>query len=236
MGWLFLPVIVVVFMWRYGCYVGFWGKSIEKPVKPGQIKIACVGDSITYGMSIKDRKHHCYPYMLQQLLGEKYNVRNYGLNNRNAMENGAMPYSKEKRFQQSLEFQPDIILLKLGTNDSKKDTWKGRDIWRKDYLKLIEYYRNLDCQPRIILLTPASPQPIRLKDGTIGTEFGIQAEAILEECAVIREIGTEMGFPVIDIHSLTENQTAWFNKDGIHPNAQGAKEIATYVYNCMLNV
>ena len=33
-------------------------------------------------------------------------------------------------------------------------------------------------------------------------------------------------FSVIDVHSLTEAHPEWFEADGIHPNADGAKAMA----------
>lgn len=216
-------------LYAYGDYAGFWGDSIEREVFSGQTKIACVGDSITYGMTIKDRRNHCYPEVLQQLLGDRYNVRNYGLNNRNAMESGAMPYTKEKRYRESLEFEPDIVLLMLGTNDSKDTTWRGKERWKKDYRKLLDSYLNLSSAPAIYLLTPAFPQKIR-EDGTFGMSgTRMIPDAIKEECYAIMELSEELGLPVIDINRYTKEHPEWFSSDGVHPNKEGASRIAHFI-------
>ena len=73
-----------------------------KKAKDGQIKIACVGDSITYGCT------------------DKYCVNNFGYTNRTAIKDADYPYTKEKLYQQSLDFKPDVVVIMLGSNDTKK--------------------------------------------------------------------------------------------------------------------
>ena len=45
-------------------------------------KVACVGDSITFGLGLPDRTNESYPAQLQKMLDEaepgKYEVRNFG--------------------------------------------------------------------------------------------------------------------------------------------------------------
>ena len=56
------------------CLFSLWAVAQEK--KP--VKIACVGNSITYGSGIKNQFQNSYPGVLSQLLGEGYDVRNFG--------------------------------------------------------------------------------------------------------------------------------------------------------------
>ena len=213
-------------IYAYGDYVGFWGSTVEREVFSGQIKVACVGDSITYGMTIKNRRDNCYPEILQQLLGDRYNVRNYGLNNRNAMKTGAMPYIKEKRYRESLEFKPDVVLLMMGTNDSKDGTWQGEEIWKNDYRNLVRSYLDTLTAPEVYLLTPPYPHKIR-KDGSFGvTGTRMLPAAIEEECHAIRELSALLGLPVIDINHYTKRRPEWFSSDGVHLNNEGASRIA----------
>lgn len=181
-------------------------------------------------MLIRDRRHHCYPYLLQQFLGDQYNVRNYGLNDRNAMESGKHPYRKEKRYQESLRFLPDIVLIKLGSNDSKKGTWIGAEAWEKDYRELLNSYLTLPSHPQLILITPAYPHPVKQKDGSIGLSFQMQDEAMEAESKVIQRLGEELHTKVIDMRSFTKGKPEWFNSDGIHPNNGGARQMAELIY------
>ena len=61
---------------------------------------------------------------------------------------------KTKEYIESQNFQPDIVLIKLGTNDTKPQNWKYKDEFMADYQHLIDSYKALNSHPRIILLTP----------------------------------------------------------------------------------
>ena len=43
-----------------------------------KIKVACVGNSITYGYTLPDRETNAYPAKLQKMLGDDYVVGNFG--------------------------------------------------------------------------------------------------------------------------------------------------------------
>lgn len=83
-------------------------------------RIACVGDSITWGFTIVNRRKYSYPALLQQRLGADYEVRNFGQNDAAARFDADTPYVKKRVFQESLDWNPDIVLLMLGSNDTKK--------------------------------------------------------------------------------------------------------------------
>ena len=102
------------------CLFCLWAVAQEK--KP--VKIACVGNSITYGSGIKNQFQNSYPGLLSQLLGEGYDVRNFGISARVLLNKGDHPYMHEQKFRDLLAFQPDIVTIKLGTNDSKPWNWR----------------------------------------------------------------------------------------------------------------
>lgn len=91
------------------------------------VRIACVGNSITYGAGITNREQNSYPSQLQYYLGSGYEVRNFGSNGATVQVEGDYPYVGTTVYKESLEFLPDIVLLKLGTNDTKPQNWKGRE-------------------------------------------------------------------------------------------------------------
>src|SRR5438270_834071 len=80
------------------------------------IKVACVGDSITQGSGLQE---NTYPLQLQRMLGSNYEVRNFGVGGATLLEQGDKPYIQQKLYQDSLAFQPDVVVIMLGTNDSK---------------------------------------------------------------------------------------------------------------------
>ena len=99
-----------------------WLRSFKAPRKDA-VRVACVGNSITYGAGIKNRSHDSYPSVLGRLLGDKYWVKNFGVSARTMLNKGDRPYMKEQAYQQALAFNPNIVVIKLGTNDSKSFNW-----------------------------------------------------------------------------------------------------------------
>ena len=108
-----------------------------------RIKVACVGDSITDGAGLKDRATESYPGQLQQMLGDGFEVQNFGLGGRTLLERGDHPYTKSPKFEAALQFNPDVVIIKLGTNDSKSKNWNHRRSFIPDYLRLINRFRRL---------------------------------------------------------------------------------------------
>ena len=62
----------------------------------GQIKVACVGDSITYGHGVSGWAKNNYPAKLQEILGDGYHVQNFGHSGRTLSPDGDQPYSRRE--------------------------------------------------------------------------------------------------------------------------------------------
>lgn len=227
-------VMVLLLLLTAAFFMGFTNIHILHEAKRGQVRVACVGDSITYGMGVKNWPKNNYPEVLQRMLGEGYCVNNYGYSNRTVMKTANHPYVEEALFQKSLAFQPELVVIKLGTNDAKVGNWRGREAFKSEYLEFVGHYSELPSNPGIILCTPAT---IYYKDGTCtGSEIGVDKipyENLREETAVIKEIGQELGLEVIDVNYCTQNHREWF-QEGLHPNRDGAAQIAELVYQTIL--
>ncbi len=126
---------------------------------PSQTRIACVGDSITYGATIRDKSHDSYPAQLGTMLGRKYSVKNFGASGYTLQESCDRPYTSHKRYKKSLDFKPDVVLIMLGTNDTKPYNWISTEAFQDDYRQLILSYQELPSRPDVILMTPASVFP-----------------------------------------------------------------------------
>ncbi|MDE6060385.1 MAG: hypothetical protein K2G31_02825, partial [Clostridia bacterium] len=112
--------------------------------KAEQIRVACVGDSVTYGYGISNWTKNSYPAQLAKLLGDKYCVNNYGYSGRTAGMSGNKPYTNEKLYKQSLDFKPNIVIIMLGSNDTKAANWHGKESYINDYKKIIQSYLDLE--------------------------------------------------------------------------------------------
>lgn len=218
--------IFVIFLIILVKFYKIWYPSIQK-IGKGNIKVACIGDSITYGLGVEFRRRFStYPAILARLLGKNYRVLNYGASSRTLISNGNHPYFKTNFIEKALKQNPDIIIIMLGSNDSKAINWNAKK-YKEEYLKLIRIYQKINKRSKIYIMTPT-----RAFD-KVKNDKSIQNKVIKEEiCPIIKEIGKETGVNIIDLYSLTKKHPKWFF-DGIHPNKKGNTYIANYIFNIL---
>ena len=132
-------------------------------------RVACIGNSITYGHGIEDREHDTYPAQLQQLLGEAFDVQNFGVSGTTAQKEGDFPYISTQQYQDAKAFQPQIAVIKLGTNDSKARNWVNAERLISSLEALAEEFESLPSHPRIIIALPAKAYKINfsIRDSVI---------------------------------------------------------------------
>lgn len=188
------------------------------------VKVACVGNSITYGAGISNRDRDSYPAVLGQMLGEEYEVRNFGFSARTCLNKGDYPYMKEKMFQDALGYNPDIVIIKLGTNDTKPQNWVYKNEFKKDLTSMVRAFKTFATNPKIYLCYPAKAYAV---------QSSINDSIILKDVIpFIEEVAKQTGCPVIDLHSVTSDMPENF-PDKIHPNPAGAHTIASAVYKAI---
>jgi lysophospholipase L1-like esterase len=184
------------------------------------IKIACVGNSITQGPG-RDNPES-YPGQLQTLLGDAYSVKNFGVSGRTLLRKGDFPYWNEPQFQEVKDFGADILVIMLGTNDSKPQNWVHKAEFRQDYLDMIaEFKKTMPVDGKVYLIIPV---PVS-KDN-----FGITASIMNnEQRLILLEVAHETNSELIDLYSPLMDRSDLF-ADGVHPNKEGlgimAKTIA----------
>ena len=188
--------------------------SVHAESKEAPKRIACVGDSITFGAAIKDRAKNCYPVQLGRFLGEGWNVANFGVNGATLLKKGDKPYWKQRAFEQAHAFEPEVVLIKLGTNDSKPQNWKHKKDYVSDYVELIESFRKLESKPEVFICYPVPAYPGR---------WGITDKVMKEEVMpLIDKVADQAGVRIIDLYAALSNKEDMF-PDRVHPNAAGAK-------------
>jgi len=185
------------------------------------IRVASVGDSITYGFGTAwNRGNDSYPAQLQALLGGEYQVLNYGVTGTTLLKSGDKPYWESSFFQYSQESDPAIVTIMLGTNDSKPQNWNAED-YETQLVELVNIYKNLPSHPAVYLLTPPAAFP-----NSIGASNDIIQN---EQIPIILRVGEQTNSTVIDIFSATKDHLEYF-PDDIHPNASGNRLIAETIY------
>lgn len=221
-------VIVAIVGFRYLYNNGLSGQTANPKVKEDQIKVACIGDSITYGHGISGWETNNYPAVLGQILGEKYNVANFGSSGTCVNPNGDQPYTGRATYQDSLDYDADILVFMLGTNDAKPENWTDAETFYKEHKALLDTYLTGEKSPKVYVGICAQAYYI---DGiTEGVaEFDIQPAVVDEIATLLQEKYAETDVEIVDVHGLTEQNPEWFEKDGIHPNNAGARGIAKLV-------
>jgi lysophospholipase L1-like esterase len=179
------------------------------------IKIACVGDSITQGAGAKSGQS--YPSQLQALLGDGYKVGNFGVSGRTLLKKGDFPYWKEKKYQDALAMEPAIVVIMLGTNDTKPQNWKFEAEFDADYRELVKSFQALKSKPKVFVCRPV-PVPGQ-------GNYGINEENIQKEIPRVDALAKELGCGVIDMHAALA-KTPELLPDRVHPNTAGAGEMA----------
>jgi lysophospholipase L1-like esterase len=208
----------------------------NEPTEAELIKVACVGDSITQGSG--------YPYDLWQLLGSSgqftiadytqapsgspncnvsYAVGNFGAGGTMVTLKSETPYMNTTTFQNALDYQPDIVIIMLGTNDAQPGVHQYNASFVDDYKALIQAFQTLASHPKIWI---ALPPPI------FDSQGGKTSPEWLEQNVIpnIRQAANETNIPIIDVHSALAGYASDF-PDGIHPNNTAAKLIADKIFN-----
>lgn len=190
-----------------------------------KIRVACIGNSITYGHGIQDRENDTYPAQLQKLLGVEYDVQNFGVSGTTAQKQGDYPWVSTNQYKDALAFAPHIAVIKLGTNDSKPQNWVGAERLANDLESIAEEFENLPSHPRIIIALPAKSYEIR---------WNIRDSIIYNyELPAIKKVAKKHKWQLVDLYKATSKMPELF-PDGIHPNEQGAGVIATKVRKAVL--
>ena len=196
-----------------------WLEGLPSP-RMGAQRVACIGNSITAGSGIAMAPVNGYPAQLQKLLGRDYVVKNFGVSGRTMLNKGDRPYMKNDAWREALAFQPQIVVIKLGTNDTKPKNWVHGDEFRADMQAMIDTLKALPTQPKIYLALPVK---------AFENRFGIRDSVIENEVIpIIRKVAKKNKLQVIDLHSTIADPQL-LNSDGVHPNTKGAGEMAKII-------
>ena len=90
----------------------------------------------------------------------KFEVINLGVSGRTMMKTGDFPYWNEQAYQDALNSEADIVIMMLGTNDSKIFQW-NRKQYHNDYIEMVKNMKNLPSKPEIYLMV----HPTLYQDG-----------------------------------------------------------------------
>ena len=192
-----------------------------------RIKVACIGNSITYGYGLPDRATQSYPVQLQKMLGESYQVENFGKSGATLLNKGHRPYMQQDEYHRAIDFAGDIVVIHLGINDTDPRDWPDyRDFFVKDYIALIDSFRVANPEARIMIarLTPIADRHPRFLSGTRDWHGEIQL--------AIENVARYAGVQLIDFHKPLYPYPFMLT-DAVHPDPEGAFVLAQTVYSAL---
>lgn len=192
-----------------------------------RIKVACIGNSITYGYGLPDRATQSYPVQLQKMLGESYQVENFGKSGATLLNKGHRPYMQQDEYHRAIDFAGDIVVIHLGINDTDPRDWPDyRDFFVKDYIALIDSFRVANPEARIMIarLTPIADRHPRFLSGTRDWHGEIQL--------AIENVALYAGVQLIDFHKPLYPYPFMLT-DAVHPDPEGAFVLAQTVYSAI---
>lgn len=198
---------------------------------PEQVhKVICMGDSITYGTGVaENRDTDSYPALLSNLLGETYEVYNYGAGGRTLQSSGNKPYSATGYIEETIKEQPDIVIIMLGTNDSKPKNWNPKE-YQAEYTKLVKTLQENLKKAEIYIMIP----PAAFTSGTGWEHDGVIDNEVIrtELYEIITCVGDRTKTNVIDLYAITEGHPEYYS-DAVHPNREGNEVLAQAIYKAI---
>lgn len=190
-------------------------------------KVACVGNSITYGYLVENREQNAYPFQLGRLLGDDYEVGNFGKSRSTLLKKGHYPYVEQPEYAAALEFCPDVVIIHLGVNDTDPRNWPNYgDNFVREYVELINSFKAVNPDVRVILanLSPLLPKHPRFRSGTLVWRDRVR-EAVVRAAEATGAELIDYGETLRDVPNLIP--------DGIHPDSAGSALMARAAYGAL---
>ena len=221
---------VLTFVLAFVMMIGQFGVVPQVEARTGdeKLKVACIGDSITWGIGLNwggvPETGESYPKYMSMVMGDNYQVENFGASGYAMRKNHPYPYWNNAEFGRAKDFQPNIVVIMLGTNDA--DAIKSNraliDEFKADYKDMITEFEKLDSKPKVYVVT--TPVPTNGNEGIIA-DLIVPAE---------KEVAQEMGCDVIDVHAFTSGLTDYLS-DTAHFNTYGYARLGDFVSNRILS-
>ena len=195
---------------------------VAKPAIAAQpVRVACVGDSITFGAGVRNHLVNAWPGQLQKMLGKHYKVANFGHSGATLLKDGDLPYWRTPEYKHSTAFKGKIVIIMLGTNDTKAWNWKHHAHFVADLTALVKHYQSLTSGVKVWLCLPP---PI------FKHSYGITEKNLVDGVIPdIKTVAANLQLPVINIFKAIGHNKALLQRDGVHPNIKGQHFMAQVI-------
>ena len=212
-----LAVMIAILLLSSGVALFIFQKLENQKEHSTLIRVACVGDSLTSWTQ--------YPNDLWMLLGSNFSVGNFGVGGATVTGNSGKPYVNESVFQSAKQFEPDIVIMMLGTNDANLALKPNTSSFVNNYAQLIVEFQRLDSKPKVWIVKP----PPIFNNGTGLSTENFDAYII----PAIEQVASQTNLPLIDVYTPLLDHSEYF-KDGVHLNDEGSQVVANIIYDALI--
>lgn len=182
------------------------------------LRIACVGDSITYGI-VPNRLHNAWPAVLGRILGSRYMTLNCGRSGATMLKRGDLPYWTQPACKKAIHYKPNIVIIMLGTNDTKPWNWnKHGKQFKANAVSMIDVFKHLPTHPRVYICYP----PKILKP----SYHIIEKNLVHGVIPAIKRAARITHTPIINVFGKLPGLMKYYDRDGVHPNIKGEARMA----------
>lgn len=188
-------------------------------------RMACVGNSITFGFGLANPAMESYPSQLQAVIGSGWLVENFGASGTAVIRTAGNPYVGSDPFRHLLRFMPEEVVLLLGINDSKSAIWgpsSGR--FYSDYDSLWMAIDTLASAPHTWIGLPTTAF-----SGLFGIDPVVVNDSIVPQIQMFARVHRQ---DQIDMYGFTAGLGAGF-PDGIHPDSATSGLMAMEILRVM---
>lgn len=212
-----------------------------------KVKVACIGDSITSGYRLAHPDRDAFPAQLQLMLGDGYEVRNFGVPGLgvylhlpwHTTKNGKRAWSLSPTCAEALAWSPDIVVSNLGANDLDeypKEFLPGtngapalaRGTFRRQYADVLNAFKADDRSPHILMWT----RLCAMKEKH-AAKYGLAMFVMAED---LKAVADAVGAEGIDMYSVTAEfarKEEW--PDQTHPPPSVHRVIAEVIFKSLKN-
>lgn len=202
-----------------------------------KLRIAFVGDSITYGYLTDDPSTQSYPSQLSEMFNGRYTIGNFGKNAAYVLDANSKynvktdqkdrSYRNTEEYSKSLEYDADIVVIMLGVNDIRSiyGIEEAKQEFVNSLADLATEYVNLDTVQKVYIATsvPCHVDTLFINEMSNGELQDLQKQAA-EECNI----------DIIDVYSFVKDDLQsldYYVEDELHLNVKGQQLIAEAIYN-----
>ena len=202
------------------------------------VRIACIGNSITAGARLTQPLIESYPAVLFSMLQQgqylNYEVKNFGIGGATILKFGTP--NLWPLLDSLQNFKPDIVIIKAGTNETvgkPRLNWEHISEFEKDYSDYISMIRKINPNCRIII---CSPLDMVIETDGLSTErkedLNGRRPRIWELRKRIKRIARSEQVSFLDLTKPFKGKANLMTiSDGVHPNREGYHYLASLVFD-----